>query len=118
MAKVQFKRIENSADINSVPVIDGQIIYTKDGKTYLDYEGQRVVVNGTPDTTMSDSSTNTIANSTVKSYVDTNIAEVNSKIHNGTILWIPGVKKSDFDRKKDGKYDIILKYETKEENNG
>lgn len=37
---------------------------------------------------------------------------------NGTILWIPGVKKSDFDRKKDGKYDIILKYETKEENNG
>ena len=34
------------------------------------------------------------------------------------ILWIPGIKKSDFDRKKEGKYDIILKYETKEENNG
>ena len=37
---------------------------------------------------------------------------------NNKILWIPGIKKSDFDRKKSGKYDIILKYELKEENNG
>lgn len=29
---------------------------------------------------------------------------------NDVILWIPGIKKSNFDRKKDGKYDIILKY--------
>ena len=29
---------------------------------------------------------------------------------NDVIIWIPGVKKSDLDRKKDGKYDIILKY--------
>ena len=28
----------------------------------------------------------------------------------GTIIWIPGVKKSNLDRKKSGKYDIILKY--------
>lgn len=28
----------------------------------------------------------------------------------GNILWIPGIKKSNFDRKKDEKYDIILKY--------
>jgi len=28
----------------------------------------------------------------------------------GEIIWIPGIKKSHFDRKKDGKYDIILKY--------
>ena len=27
------------------------------------------------------------------------------------IIWIPGVKKSNFDRKKSGKYDIILKYD-------
>lgn len=33
------------------------------------------------------------------------------------IIWIPGIKKSNFDRKKDKKYDIILKY-IKEENNG
>lgn len=26
------------------------------------------------------------------------------------ILWIPGLKKSDFDRPKDSKYDIIIKY--------
>ena len=28
----------------------------------------------------------------------------------GEIIWIPGVKKSHLDRKKEGKYDIILKY--------
>lgn len=28
----------------------------------------------------------------------------------GEIIWIPGIKKSHFDRKKEGKYDIILKY--------
>lgn len=88
MAKVSFKRIENSLDIGNVPIVDGQITYTKDGKTYLDYEGQRVVVNGTPDTTMSDTSTNAIANSTVKNYVDTKINDVNSNMPDGgKILW-------------------------------
>lgn len=29
----------------------------------------------------------------------------------GTIIWIPGIKKSQFDRKKSKKYDIILKYD-------
>ena len=29
----------------------------------------------------------------------------------GEIIWIPGIKKSHFDRLKAGKYDIILKYE-------
>ena len=29
---------------------------------------------------------------------------------NDTILWIPGIKKSKFDRTKSEKYDIILKY--------
>lgn len=28
----------------------------------------------------------------------------------GEIIWIPGIKKSHLDRKKEGKYDIILKY--------
>ena len=27
------------------------------------------------------------------------------------IIWLPGIKKSKFDRKNSGKYDIILKYE-------
>ena len=29
---------------------------------------------------------------------------------NDNILWIPGLKKSKFDSKKSGNYDIILKY--------
>ena len=35
---------------------------------------------------------------------------------NDTILWIPGIKKSKYDRLKIGKYDIIV-WCTKEENN-
>ena len=31
--------------------------------------------------------------------------------NDGEIIWIPGIKKSHFDRKKEGKYDIILKYD-------
>lgn len=30
---------------------------------------------------------------------------------NDVVVWLPGLKKSKFDRKKSGKYDIILKYE-------
>ena len=29
----------------------------------------------------------------------------------GEIIWIPGIKKSHLDRKKEQKYDIILKYD-------
>ena len=36
---------------------------------------------------------------------------------NDTIVWLPGLKKSKFDKTKDEKYDIILKYQKKEENN-
>ena len=35
---------------------------------------------------------------------------------NDTILWIPGIKKSKYDKSKTGNYDIMLKY-MKEENN-
>ena len=35
---------------------------------------------------------------------------------NGTILWIPGLKKSKFDKNIDEFYDIIYKYEMSEEN--
>lgn len=44
MAKVSFKRIQNSADIDNVPILDGQLIYTKDGKEYMDYEGERIEI--------------------------------------------------------------------------
>lgn len=36
--------------------------------------------------------------------------------NNGNILWIPGLKKSKYDRSKKGNYDIILKYYKEEEN--
>jgi tRNA(Ile)-lysidine synthase len=29
---------------------------------------------------------------------------------NDEIIWLPGIKKSSFDGKKEGKYDIILEY--------
>ena len=32
----------------------------------------------------------------------------------GNILWIPGIKKSKYDRSKNGNYDIILKYQKEE----
>ena len=35
--------------------------------------------------------------------------------NNNTIIWIPGIKKSNFDKKNKGKYDIILKYLKKED---
>lgn len=72
MGKVKYERIQNSSNINDIPIEDGQIIYTKDGKTYLDYDNDRIVINGTPDSEMSDISTNAIANNTVKDYIDTN----------------------------------------------
>ena len=34
---------------------------------------------------------------------------------NGIIVWLPGLKKTKFDRTKDRKYDIILRYSLKKE---
>lgn len=34
----------------------------------------------------------------------------------GKVLWIPGLKKSKYDKSKHGKYDIILKYQKEEKN--
>ena len=42
MAEVKFKRIESSSEISGIPVLDGQMIYTKDGNQYMDYGNQRV----------------------------------------------------------------------------
>ena len=33
----------------------------------------------------------------------------------GKIVWLPGLKKTKFDRTKNGKYDIILRYSLKKE---
>lgn len=82
MAKVKFKRIEDSSNINTVTVEDGSFIITGDGKSYIDYGTNRVPTNGTLDTTMSGSSSNAVENSVIKSYVDSSVGEAK-----GTILW-------------------------------
>lgn len=43
MAKVKFSRTEDT-DITSIPITDGQLIYTKSGKCYLDYGDERVEI--------------------------------------------------------------------------
>jgi microcystin-dependent protein len=42
MAKVLFTRTDTNDKVETIPFKDGQIIYTKDGKTYLDYGTERV----------------------------------------------------------------------------
>lgn len=51
MAKVKFSRIESSENINNIPLVDGQLIYTKDGKAYLDYGSERIEIVSGGDTT-------------------------------------------------------------------
>lgn len=42
MAKVLFTRTDINDKVETIPFKDGQIIYTKDGKTYLDYGTDRI----------------------------------------------------------------------------
>lgn len=71
MAKVNFKRIENSENIDTININDGNFIITGDGKSYIDYGTNRIPTNGTLDTQMSDTSRNAVENKVIKDYVDT-----------------------------------------------
>lgn len=82
MAKVNFKRIENSENINTIDINDGNFIVTGDGKSYIDYGTDRIPTSGTPDTEMSDTSRNTVENKVIKGYVDTI-----SSSHEPFLLW-------------------------------
>jgi len=42
MAKVEFKRVETDAEIEDIDIKDGQLIYSKSGKTYMDYGNERI----------------------------------------------------------------------------
>lgn len=75
MAKVQFKRVENVDDLDSIPVEDGNFVVTGDGKTYVDYGNERKGIGGTPDNEMSDFSTNSVENKVIKKYID-DVSEV------------------------------------------
>lgn len=70
MAKVNFKRIEDSSMIDDIDVDDGAFIVTGDGKTYVDFGTDRIPTSGTPDSQMSDVSRNTVENKVIKEYVD------------------------------------------------
>lgn len=80
MAKVRFKRIQDSTNIGDLNIEDGSFIVTGDGKTYIDYGTNRVPTSGTPDSTMSDSSRNTVENKVIKEYVDDNINDVKDNL--------------------------------------
>ena len=43
MAKVKFSRTEDT-DVANIPITDGQLIYTKTGRCYLDYGDERVEI--------------------------------------------------------------------------
>lgn len=70
MAKVKFKRIQNSSQIDDLPIEDGSFVITGDGKSYIDYGNNRVPTNGTLDDEMSDLSSNAVENKVIKEYVD------------------------------------------------
>jgi len=74
MAKVNFKRIEDSSQIDDIAIEDGAFIVTGDGKSYIDYGTNRIPTNGTLDDNMSDVSRNGVENKVIKEYVDTTIA--------------------------------------------
>lgn len=86
MAKVNFKRIEDSNLIDDYPIEDGSFWVTGDGKTYVDYDDQRIPIAGTPDTQMSDISRNTVENNVIKDYVDTEINSIKTEIK-PILLW-------------------------------
>lgn len=81
MAKVKFKRVLTNSDVDNLDFDDGSFIVTAEGKTYIDYGDSRIAIGGTPDTEMSDISTNTVENNVIKEYVDDNFQS------SGKILW-------------------------------
>lgn len=80
MANVLFKRVEDSTQLDNIPVVDGSFYVTVDGKIFIDYGNKRLPVGGTPDTKMSDISRNTVENKVIKQYVDTLDTKVSSNI--------------------------------------
>lgn len=75
MAKVKFIRKETKEQINNLDIVDGQFIVCKDGSAYVDYGNERKGLGGTPDTSVSDTSTNSVQNKVIKEYVDTKTQE-------------------------------------------
>lgn len=80
MAKVNFKRVLTSDDVENLTIEDGSFIITKDGKIFTDYENERISIGGTPDTEVSITSTNSVENKAITNYVDMQTNSINSNI--------------------------------------
>lgn len=76
MAKVDFKRVSTNAEVENIDIKDGQFIVTGEGKSFVDFGSQRKPIAGTPDTEMSDTSTNSVENKVIKEYVDSEIVNI------------------------------------------
>ena len=42
MPKVEFKRVETDEEVENINIKDGQLIYSKTGKTFMDYGNERI----------------------------------------------------------------------------
>ena len=78
MPKVEFKRVETDEEVENINIKDGQLIYSKTGKTYMDDGNERIPTGSggssvDVDTEMSDSSENAVQNKVIKEYVDDQI---------------------------------------------
>lgn len=109
MAKVKFKRISSSSQIDNLPVEDGAFIVTGDGKSYIDYGNNRVPTNGTLDDEMSDLSSNAVENKVIKEYIDNNTNSLKP-----TVLWTNPNPNSKFSASQitlsSGDYDFLEIY--------
>lgn len=81
MAEVKYTRKETDAELNNVLIEDGQLIYTKEGHVYMDYDTDRIPMQTTPDNAMSDSSNNSVSNNVIKNYVDETASDINDIIN-------------------------------------
>lgn len=86
MAEVKYTRKETDAEINNLPIEDGQLLYTGEGHVFMDYENDRIPMQNTPDSAMSNSSNNSVSNSVIKQYVDNAVNNIENKI-NSIVAW-------------------------------
>jgi hypothetical protein len=94
MSKVFFRRIADSTSIDQFPVEDGCFWITGDGRSFIDYDNDRIPIAGTPDTQMSNSSRNAVENKVIKEYVDTRLSLYETK---GKIIWTNPNPTNNFD---------------------
>lgn len=78
MPKVDFKRVETDAEVENIEIKDGQLIYSKSGKTFMDYGDERIPTgsgagSGTPEVYIQEEEP---TNEDWKIWIDTN--EINN----------------------------------------